>query len=37
MLVAEILKDKGDAVYAIRPDLRLSTRVMSWTAAGSAP
>jgi CBS domain-containing protein len=24
MLVAEILKDKGDAVYAIRPDLRLS-------------
>lgn len=24
MLVAEILKGKGDAVYAIRPDLRLS-------------
>ena len=24
MLVAEILKDKGDAVYAIRPDLLLS-------------
>ena len=24
MLVAEILKDKGDAVYSIRPDLRLS-------------
>lgn len=24
MLVAEILKDKGHAVYAIRPDLRLS-------------
>jgi CBS domain-containing protein len=23
MLVAEILKDKGDAVYSIRPDLRL--------------
>lgn len=24
MLVAEILKDKGDAVFAIRPDLRLT-------------
>lgn len=24
MLVAEILKDKGDAVFSIRPDLRLS-------------
>jgi CBS domain-containing protein len=24
MLVAEILKDKGDAVYSIHPDLRLS-------------
>jgi CBS domain-containing protein len=23
MLVAEILKDKGDAVYSIRPDMRL--------------
>jgi CBS domain-containing protein len=24
MLVAEILKDKGDAVYSIRPDVRLA-------------
>lgn len=24
MLVAEILKDKGDAIFAIRPDLRLT-------------
>ena len=33
MLVAEILKDKGDAVYAIGPDMPLGD---AWTVSGIA-